>query len=312
MRVAVLDLGTNVFNLLLAEFTPVKCEYIKEYKCAAKLGAGGLSKGLIADSAFVTATRALEKIMTVIQENGGADVILPYATSAVRDADNGPEFVKYINSRFGISVNVIPGDREAEFIFKGISLSLTGKVRPGERVLMLDIGGGSNEFIISEGETVLWKKSFPIGMARMREKFNYAEPISQEVVREFRRYCNGVLAGLWEEIGRYRPTVFVGSSGSFDTFKDLIYNCGYKDLSSIELPLSELKEMCGMLMASLPQERLAMPGMSPVRVDYIVLAAVFTIQVLEKVNPRIIYQSSYSLKEGAMQEEYLKYLKINK
>lgn len=312
MRVAVLDLGTNVFNLLLAEFTPVKCKYIKEYKCAAKLGAGGLSKGLIAGSAFVTAAAALEKIMAVIQENGGADVILPYATSAVRDADNGPEFVKYINSRFGISVDVIPGDREAEFIFKGISLSLTGKVRPGERVLMLDIGGGSNEFIISEGETVLWKKSFPIGMARMREKFNYTEPIGEEVVREFRRYCGEVLAGLWEEIERYRPSVFVGSSGSFDTFKDLIYNCGYKDLSSIELPLSELKEMCGMLMASLPQERLAMPGMSPVRVDYIVLAAVFTIQVLEKVNPRIIYQSSYSLKEGAMQEEYLKYLKINK
>lgn len=312
MRVAVLDLGTNVFNLLLAEFTPVKCEYIKEYKCAAKLGAGGLSKGLIAGSAFETAARALEKLMTVIQENGGADVILPYATSAVRDADNGPEFVKYINSRFGITVNVIPGDREAEFIFKGISLSLTGKVRPGERVLMLDIGGGSNEFIISEGETVLWKKSFPIGMARMREKFDYKEPISGEVVQEFRRYCDGVLAGLWAEIGLYRPSVFVGSSGSFDTFKDLIYNCGYKELSSIELPLNELKEMCAMLMASLPKERLAMPGMSPVRVDYIVLAAVFTIQVLEKVNPRIIYQSSYSLKEGAMQEEYLKYLKINK
>lgn len=308
MRVAVLDLGTNVFNLLLAEFSPQQCNYLKEYKCAARLGAGGLSKGIISPEAFETATVALGKIMEAIRESGGADLILPFATSAVRDAQNGPEFVKYVDARFGISVQVIPGEREAELIFKGISGSLQGKVKPGERVLMLDIGGGSNEFIISEGETLLWKQSFPIGMARMREMFNYREPISAEVIREFREYCTEAVMPLWKEVERYKPSVFVGSSGSFDTFKDLIYNCKYKDLPSIEIPFAELERISRVLMASLPQERLAMPGMSPVRVDFIVLAAVFTGMILERVQPHVIYQSSYSLKEGAMQEEYLKYL----
>ncbi len=311
MKVAVLDLGTNVFNLLLAEFTPEKCEYIKEYKCAARLGTGGLSNGMISKDAFITASLALEKITGVIREYGGADIIIPFATSAVRDAKNGPEFVQYINSRFGISVNIISGDREAELIFKGVSGSLHGKVAPGERVMMLDIGGGSNEFIISRGNSVLWKRSFPIGMARMREMFDYKEPIRDDVIREFRDYCTKELSSLWDEAERYKPSVFAGSSGSFDTFKDLIYNCGYGELPSVELPFEKLEKISGILISSLPEQRLAMPGMSPVRVDYIVLAAVFTMMVLERVRPRIIYQSSYSLKEGAMQEEYLKFLMNN-
>ena len=121
MRTAVLDLGTNVFNMILGEFTP-QGEYrlVKEYKCAAKLGAGGLSDGLIAPVAFETAVEALEKIMEAIEEAGGADKIVPYATSAVRDASNGLEFAEYLNRKFGFKIRIIPGEREAELIFKGI------------------------------------------------------------------------------------------------------------------------------------------------------------------------------------------------
>ena len=192
MKVAVLDLGTNVFNMILCQFTlQGECKTIKEYKCAAKLGAGGLSSGLIAPMAFETAVAALEKIMGAINDAGGADIIIPYATSAVRDASNGLEFAKYLNSKFGFEIRIIPGEREAELIFKGIMESVghlrdsRGKFLSGENALMLDIGGGSNEFIITNGAEILWKMSFPIGMARMREKFNYTEPIQQEVIDEF-------------------------------------------------------------------------------------------------------------------------------
>ena len=110
MRVAVLDLGTNVFNMILSEFTPNgECHRIKEYKCAAKLGAGGLSSGLILPSAFETATVALDSIMAVIEEAGGADMVIPYATSAVRDAANGLEFAQQMNSRYGFEIRIIPG-----------------------------------------------------------------------------------------------------------------------------------------------------------------------------------------------------------
>lgn len=318
MRTAVLDLGTNVFNMILGEFTP-EGEYrlVKEYKCAAKLGAGGLSDGLITPVAFETATAALEKIMGAIEEAGGADAVIPYATSAVRDASNGLEFAEYLNRKFGFEIRIIPGEREAELIFKGIMESVgdlrgaDGKFATGENALMLDIGGGSNEFIITDGVQILWKRSFPIGMARMREKFNYQDPIPKEVVEEFEQFNNDVLGELWEQVEKYRPGIFIGSSGSFDTFKDIIFNCGYSEYPSIELKMGDLADLNNKLKASSSQERLQMPGMVPIRVEYIVLASVFTQFVLHKVNPRIVYQSSYSLKEGGMKEEFEKYLKEN-
>lgn len=312
MRVAVLDLGTNVFNMLLAEFGEYGCRYVKEFKCAAKLGAGGLASGKISDGAFETASLAMERILREIELAGGADMIVPYATSAVRDAENGTDFVKYMHSKFDIDIQVIPGEREAELIFKGIMQSLPERVcakmaEEGENMLMLDIGGGSNEFIISDGKQILWKRSFPIGMARMREKFQYEEPIGKEVVEEFEKYCNQVLEPLWIEVERYRPSIFVGSSGSFDTFKDLMFGCGAPKVPSMVLPADKLLELHRMLLESVPRQRLAMPGMSPIRVDYIVLASVFTQLVLRRIPGRIIYQSDYSLKEGGMAELYGKW-----
>jgi exopolyphosphatase/guanosine-5'-triphosphate,3'-diphosphate pyrophosphatase len=315
MRIAVLDLGTNVFNMILSEFTPQGgCKSVKEYKCAAKLGAGGLSNGLIAPTAFETATAALDKIMAAIEEAGGADKIIPYATSAVRDASNGLEFANFLNARYGFEIRIIPGERDAQLIFKGIMESVghlrgsDGKFATGENALMLDIGGGSNEFIITDGEQILWKRSFPIGMARMREKFAYEDPIPQEVVEEFIRFNEEVLVELWEMVEKFGPRIFIGSSGSFDTFKDLIFNCGYGELPSIELAMEDLIKLDDTLVASLASERLQMPGMSPIRVDYIVLASIFTRYVLEKLQPRIVYQSSFSLKEGGMKEEFDNYL----
>ena len=184
-----------------------------------------------------------------------------------------------------------------------------GKFASGENALMLDIGGGSNEFIITDGAEILWKRSFPIGMARMREQFNYEEPISREVIQEFEKFNDQVLQELWKQVERYNPRIFIGSSGSFDTFKDLLFNCGFEELPSMELSMDALRELNDRLVASTPQERMQMPGMSPIRVDYIVLASVFTQFVLDKVKPAILYQSSYSLKEGGMKEEFEKHLK---
>ena len=316
MRIAVLDLGTNVFNMILSEFTPSgECNTVKEFKCAAKLGAGGLSDGKIAPIAFETACAALDKIMEVINDAGGADKIIPYATSAVRDASNGVEFAEYMNRRYGFAIRIIPGEREAELIFKGIMESVgnlrdsSGMFSTGENALMLDIGGGSNEFIITDGAEILWKRSFPIGMARMRERFNYTDPIPQQVMEEFIRFNDSVLGELWEMVEKFRPGIFIGSSGSFDTFKDLIFNCGYSELPSIELKKGDLEELNSKLVVSTAQERLQMPGMSQIRVDYIVLASIFTQYILERVNPRVVYQSSFSLKEGGMKEEFDNFLK---
>ena len=176
----------------------------------------------------------------------------------------------------------------------------------------LHIGGGSNEFVISDGKNILWKRSFPLGMARMREKFDYAEPIPADVVSAFGRFCNSELQPLWAEIEKYSPKLFVGSSGSFDTFRDLLYFNQDGDKPYKILERDKMKGLHERLLASNSQQRLSMPGMSPIRVDYIVLASVFTQLVLDRTAPDVICQSSYSLKEGAMAVCYDSWLKNGK
>ncbi len=142
--------------------------------------------------------------------------------------------------------------------------------------------------------------------------FQYEEPVGADVIEEFESYCTKVLEPLWVEIEKYNPTVFVGSSGSFDTFKDLMFGIDAPKVPGMFLPSDKLQELHKMLLESTPQQRLAMPGMSPIRVDYIVLASVFTQMVLKKINYRIIYQSEYSLREGGMAELYNEFLQEQK
>ena len=163
-----------------------------------------------------------------------------FATSAVRDAKNGASFAEMIKDNFGFDVKIIDGDNEAEFIYYGVMSSLNDRIAAGEIskddvFLTMDIGGGSVEFIISSFDKIFWKKSFPLGMARMREMFKYTDPIDVETINKFKGYCFNALSDLWEKVNVFSPSIFIGSSGSFDTFKDLIYNCDFKGL----LPLKE-------------------------------------------------------------------------
>ena len=173
-------------------------------------------------------------------------------------------------------------------------------------------GGGSNEILLSDGTKIHWKRSFPIGMARMREMFDYTDPLPDHIASSFTEYCNGQLEPLWREVEKYSPALFVGSSGSFDTFRDLLYFNLSPEQPYRILEKEKLDSLHKTLLASNSQQRLSMPGMSPIRVDYIVLASLFTKLVLDRVNPGIICQSSYSLKEGAMAICYDNWLKNEK
>lgn len=304
MKIAILDLGTNVFNLLIVEFNSGDYKFLTEFKVPARLGAGGgLLKGEITPQAVENAHQAMQSIVDEIKKNGGVEEIYAYATSAVREAKNGIAFVKGIKDKFGIDINVINGIKEAEYIFYGVISSIRKEIKEqiipyDSKILSMDIGGGSVEFIISTTTNILWKESFPIGMARMREMFPYKEPITIEVQSEFISYCNNLLTPLWEMIDIYKPSIFIGSSGSFETFKDLMFNCGYKDLPSIEFNRDKLNELNNFLVNSTTQERMCLKGMSAIRVDFIVLASIFTQYVINKLSPSRIYQSAYSLKEG--------------
>lgn len=302
MKIAILDLGTNVYNLLLADINQTEYSIIKIMKVAAKLGEGGLSNGYLSQTAFNNSEYALKKLFIAIEAEGNVEKIFAFATSAVRDAKNGREFVNNIKTKFNLEVEVISGDREADLIFKGVCESM---FLYNETILVLDIGGGSNEFIMARKDNILWKKSFPIGVARMKEMFSPSDPIKISEVEKATEYFEKELTELWEVCEKHKPEILIGASGSFDTLREMMY---YRDIEALvpskELDIDKYRELHKLLLISNKEERLRIAGMSPLRADFMVLASVFISKVIDKSGVKQMFQSAYSLKEGVLFEKF--------
>ena len=304
MRAAIIDLGTNTFNLIIAENkgdTNYKLLYNK--KIPVKLGEGRINESEIIPAAYKRGIEAIKKHFTKIKEYE-VDTVKAFGTSALRTAANGPDFLKELHDITNIEVSTISGDREAELISKGVVQTINFGESP---FLILDIGGGSNEFIITTKNKVLWKKSYPLGIARLLARFKPSDPITGQELEVIKEYILTELDGLFPIIRKYKIENLVGASGSFETFNAMINRLDGETEVSLEpiatkLETDKFKELFEKLIHSTYQEREQMPGLEKMRIEMIVLAIYFVKVVLDNSNISSIFQSNFALKEGALIE----------
>jgi len=202
MTLAILDFGTNTFNLLIAERKDRDFEILHVSRQPVKLGRGGIQMNRITPDAFERGFVAIQNHLETIRSHGVTE-IRAFATSAIRNASNGNQFVEEVKQRFGLRVRVITGDREAELIYKGVRQAIP---MTDEKVLILDIGGGSNEFILCNRNGIIWKRSFEIGMARILELFDLSDPITSEEIQAVESYHLQELQPLLEVVKKEKPT----------------------------------------------------------------------------------------------------------
>lgn len=297
--VAILDFGTNTFNLLIAQDEGKSFKRIYSGKEAVKLGRGGINKRMITDEAMERGFKAISNHMDIIKSYG-AEEIHAYATSAMRNAENGNAFAEEIERRFSFHVNIIPGEQEAELIYKGITESVDLGAETG---LILDIGGGSNEFIICDRHKMHWKHSFELGMARILEQFTISDPITKEEIANIEKYYKAELGLLFENVRKFKPTVLIGASGSFDTIAAMLIHklqLSGNGRTSLNILPEDYRVIHHILLNSTISERKNMPGMEPVRIEMIVPATIFINFVMVSCGLKQMYQSDYALKEGVM------------
>jgi exopolyphosphatase/guanosine-5'-triphosphate,3'-diphosphate pyrophosphatase len=299
-KAAVIDMGTNTFHLLLVELHGKEFKTIYKEKIAVKLGQGGITQNQITPEAEKRALHTLEHFKNLI-DGEKIDQIFAFATSAVRNATNGPDFVHKVKEQLGIQIHVISGEEEAQLIYEGIHFSGALDQRTS---LMMDIGGGSVEFIIGNAQEVFWKRSFEIGGQRLLDAFHYHDPILPEEVEKLEQYCGEKLQPLLEAIATYQPNGFVGASGTFDTLIDMHYatmlQCKLTGEHVFELPVTDFYQLFQLLVTKNRAERLLIPGMIAMRVDMIVVASCLIDFILQHVQVESIRCSHYSLKEGAV------------
>ena len=299
-KAAVIDMGTNTFHLLLVELDGKEFKTIYKEKIAVKLGQGGITQNQITPEAEKRAVHTLGHFKNMI-DGETINQVFAFATSAVRNATNGPDFVKKVKEELGIQIHVISGEEEAQLIYEGIHFS---GALDEHSYLMMDIGGGSVEFIIGNAQEAFWKQSFEIGGQRLLDAFHYHDPILPEEVEKLEQYCAEKLQPLLDAIERYKPSGFVGASGTFDTLIDMYYatmlQCKLTGQHVFELPVSDFYQLFQLLVTKNRAERLLIPGMIAMRVDMIVVASCLIDFILQHVQVESIRCSHYSLKEGAV------------
>jgi len=310
MRLGIIDMGTNTFNFLVVEKKyAIDFSIIDFKKFSVKLGGKALYKNIITTDAMIRAINTIKEIKT-IGEKYHVTQIKAFATSAVREASNKDNFLAMIKAKTGIEVNVISGCEEAELIFYGVRKAITGI--DNVPYLIMDIGGGSTEFIIAEKNRILWKRSFRLGVARLLEYFHISDPVTEKEIVKIEQYLNENLTLLTKEMQKYNITTLIGSSGSFSTIVSLIINQLYSHIqwrpsTFYVIAAEDYILIHRLLVLSTFNERKHMKGMDPMRIEMMVPATIFIKFVIKKYQIERLIQSAYALKEGAA----IKLLKIN-
>jgi exopolyphosphatase / guanosine-5'-triphosphate,3'-diphosphate pyrophosphatase len=299
-KIAIIDLGTNTFHLLLAQSHRGQYQILHQERVPVKIGLGGINSNHITAAGIVRAIEAMKRFKNILNQNNVSKVYA-FGTSALRNASNGREVAEKIETETGINIRIISGDEEAGYIYEGVRAA----IHMAETSLIVDIGGGSVEFIIGNHEGIIWKQSFEIGAQRLLEKFQKNDPILASEVNELKLFLKFSLPPLFEAIKKYKPQILIGSSGTFDTLSEIhcIRNGLPYNPAAPETPLSfkSFHEIFNELITKNRVERLQMPGMIEMRVDMIVVSCCLIDYLLDCFkNFQSLRVSSYSLKEGVL------------
>ena len=302
-RFAVMDLGTNTFHLLIAKGDINNFREIVHEQVAVKLGEGGINRGMILPAPFERGISTMKQFSKQITDNN-AQHVKAIATSALRNASNGKAFIDRVKAETGISIEIVDGNREATFIYNGVKAA---GLLSDQNSLIMDIGGGSVEFIIGNNKSLVWKQSFEIGAARLMEKFHHTDPIPPASIEELNLYLENTLSPLFAAAKEYPVDLLIGSSGAFETFAELIEaertdTFDLKQVKNYHFDEKELLTVTDQLLLSTHAEREGNKHIIPVRVDMIVVASLITRYIIQKLNLTQVALCTYSLKEGVLAE----------
>lgn len=302
-RIAVMDLGTNTFHLLIVEGSTADFKEIVHEQQAVKLGEGGINKGYIQPAAFERGITCMQRYRQLVVDNN-AQQVRAIATSALRNATNGQQFISEVKNKTGISIEIIDGDAEAEYIYKGVRV---GGGLSAQNAVIVDIGGGSVEFIICNNKEIKWKQSFEIGAARLMDSFHRHDPIPPESITALNFYLQDALADFFAAAAQHKIDNIIGSSGVFESYAAIIetgkgHSFHLNDNRYYKFDKATILSIIENLALSTHQHRLSNPSIIPVRIDMIVTASILARFIIEKLGVDEIAMSANSLKEGVLAE----------
>jgi exopolyphosphatase/guanosine-5'-triphosphate,3'-diphosphate pyrophosphatase len=310
-RLAAVDIGTNSFHLVIVEADTAtgKFKILGREKENVRLGTGSTDMKYLSEEAMQRGIETLKRFKSLADS---ADAPLrAIATSAVREAKNQNEFIKRVKEFTGIKIEIASGVEEARYIYLGVLQALPVF---NKRILLIDIGGGSTEFLIGEHRDIIYDNSLKLGAMRITQRFFGDKEIDSKQVKECRKYIKGTMNTVTRALKRYPFETVVGSSGTINNIANIIKT---KRGESAEAPINnftftkdELKDvMEELLEAKTIKQRAKIPGLDPARADIIVGGALIVEQIFKELDIKELTVSEYALREGivydTMEKKYM-------
>lgn len=304
-KLAIIDIGTNSIHMVLAEVEPdFSYKILDRFKDMTRLGDGVFKTGRLSEAAMV---RGLDVIrsLTTLARNKGYERIVAVATSAVREAKNGGEFLEAVMRHTDLTVRVVTGKEEARLIYLGVRHSMNLSDRP---TMVVDIGGGSVELIVGNRKTMANGQSLKLGAIRLKDLYLKQDPPTKTMLQEMQAAIDSQLKSALHRVkGKRldrakRLDRLVATSGMAGNLTEIIYlqRTG-RPVPQLNLAAVTLKEIQGIekqLAHAGFKERLAIPGLDPKRADTLLPAAMVLRSLMEQTGRHELTISDKAIREG--------------
>lgn len=301
MRLAALDIGSNSIHMLVAQVEPEgNFRVLDRAKEMVRLGRKSLTTGKLSKDAMERGVKTLAAFRT-LAERQGATRFRAVATSAVREAKNGGEFLQRVRDEIGLRVRVIPGREEARLVWLGVSNSIDLR---GEPSVILDAGGGSVEIVAVEGGQATAMSSLKLGVARLTETFLERDPPGARALKRLDAHLAESLDPVLEPLASRGVGRLIGTSG---TMLSLVAAAAHRlgvetggRLHNLEVPAAEIRRLHETL-RTLPREaRQKLKGIDSRRADLVVAGAAVAAHVVRRLKPRTVVACTWALREGLL------------
>lgn len=300
-KFASIDIGTNTILLLIAKIKDGKLKPIFEEERVVRLGEGLQNNSIISDEAMERGITTLKSYLQKCKENG-VKKIFTIGTSVLREAKNSGDFLKSVKDSLGLTIQIISGEEEAYLSF----LSVVRNIGEFEKPLMvIDIGGGSTEFILGHKEKVIKWISLPIGSVRLTEKFIHSDPIKIEEYKKMRHELKRLLKKIPQNP---KPFLIVGVGGTVTTLASVelgLKRFNPKRVHHFILTKEALRRQIKLYSLLPLEDRKKIAGLYPSRADVILAGSIILYESMEKLKCTNLLISCHGIRYGVLYEKLL-------
>ena len=300
---AAIDIGTNSFHLVIASINSKgQLKELTREREVVRLGSSSDDMKYISDEAMVRGVSALKRFKLICDSY--ETEIRAIGTSAVREALNKGDFIKSVFENTGINIDVVTGTEEARLIYLGVLQAIEVF---NSKILLIDIGGGSTEFLVGEEGKVLYANSIKLGAVRLTNKFFKDKKLKTEIINDARIYARNLVYPVVRNLKHYDYDIVIGTSGTITTIGAIIY-AEKNEYDSEQVILNKYtfdedslyKAVKKILKAETETERAKIPGLDYKRADIIPAGAIILEQIFIELGIKKITLSNYALREGIL------------